>query len=57
VNSNSNNIIIGGMFGLAETVEPKVISEKQQWRFLDESNLFLANGRSGIMVLIDRLKP
>lgn len=54
---NSDNKIIGGMFGLPETVEPKVAIDLHQWKFLDDSNLFLANGRSGIMVLIDRLAP
>ena len=45
------------MFGLPETVEPKVAIETHQWKFLDESNLFLANARSGIMILIDLLEP
>ncbi len=45
------------MFGLPGTVEPKVAIQTHQWKFLDDSNLFLANGRSGIMVLIDRLAP
>jgi len=45
------------MFGLPETVEPKVAIKPHQWKFLDDANLFLANGRSGIMVLIDRLAP
>ena len=45
------------MFGLSETVEPKVKTEPGRWRFLDESNLFLANGRSGIMILIELLGP
>lgn len=54
---NSDNKIIGGMFGLPETVEPKVAIEPHQWKFLDESNLFIANARSGIMILIDLLEP
>lgn len=54
---NSDNKIIGGMFGLPETVEPKVAIEPHQWKFLDDANLFLANGRSGIMVLMNRLAP
>ncbi|MDL1963293.1 MAG: DegT/DnrJ/EryC1/StrS family aminotransferase [Deltaproteobacteria bacterium] len=57
MNLNSDNKIIGGMFGLPETVEPKVATEPHQWKFIDDSNLLLANGRSGIMVLIDRLAP
>ena len=52
-----DNKIIGGMFGLPETVEPKVAIKPHQCKFLDDTNLFLANGRSGIMVLIDRLAP
>ena len=54
---NSDNKIIGGMFGLPETVEPNEAIDLHQWKFLDNSNLFLANGRSGIMILIDRLEP
>ncbi len=54
---NSDNKIIGGMFGLPETVEPKIAIEPHQWKFLDDANLFLANGRSGIMVLMNRLAP
>ena len=57
MNLSSDNKIIGGMFGLPETVESKVAIDLHQWKFLDASNLFLANGRSGIMVLIDRLAP
>ena len=45
------------MFGLPETVESKVGIELNQWKFLDDSNLFLANARSGIMILIDLLEP
>ena len=52
-----DNKIIGGMFGLPETVEPKIAIDLQQWKFLEDANLFLTNGRSGIMVLIDRLAP
>lgn len=54
---NSDNKIIGGMFGLTETVEPKIATEPGRWKFLNDSNLFLANGRSGIMVLMNRLAP
>ena len=54
---DSDNKIIGGMFGLPDTVEPKAVIETRRWKFLDESNLFLANGRSGIYILIDRLEP
>ncbi len=57
MNLSSDNKIIGGMFGLPETVEPKVAIEPHQWKFLDDANLFLANGRSGIMVLMDSLAP
>lgn len=57
MNLNGDNKIIGGMFGLPDTVEPVVAIERDRWKFLDESNLFLANARSGIMVLIDRLAP
>ena len=57
MNLNSDNKIIGGMFGLPEAVEPKVAIEPLQRKFLDDANLFLANGRSGIMVLTDRLAP
>ena len=53
---NIDDKIIGGMFGLPDTVEPKVAILSHRWKFLDESSLFLANGRSGIIVLIDRLK-
>ncbi len=49
--------IVGGMFGLPESVVPKESTGTSQWMFLDESNLFLANARSGIMILIDMLKP
>ena len=54
---SSDNKIIGGMFGLPETVASKVAIEPHQSKFLDESNLFLANARSGIMILIDLLEP
>lgn len=54
---NNDNRIIGGMFGLPDTVEPVVAIERDRWKFLDDSNLFLANARSGIVVLIDRLAP
>ena len=57
MNLNSDNKIIGGMFGLPKTVDPKVAIEPHQWKFLDESNLFIANARSGIMILIDLLEP
>lgn len=57
MNLISDNKIIGGMFGLPETVEPKVAIKPHRCKFLDDTNLFLANGRSGIMVLIDRLAP
>lgn len=52
---NRDNRIIGGMFGLPATVEPKVKTEPGRWKFLDESNLFLTNGRSGIKILIELL--
>lgn len=54
---NSNDRIIGGMFGLPETIIPIVSSKTVEWIFLKDSNLFLANARSGIVVLIDKLKP
>jgi len=53
----NDNKIIGGMFGLPETVESKVGIGLKQWKFLDNSNIFLASARSGIMILIDLLKP
>ncbi|MCK4820159.1 DegT/DnrJ/EryC1/StrS aminotransferase family protein, partial [bacterium] len=43
--------------GLPETVVPKGTGDSSQWRFLKDSNLFLYNARSGIMILIDLLKP
>ncbi|MCD6388167.1 MAG: hypothetical protein J7L69_02060, partial [Desulfobulbaceae bacterium] len=50
--------IIGGMFGLPESVVPETMDKPaSDWRFLQKSNLFLANARSGIMILIDLLKP
>jgi len=57
MDSGSNSKIIGSMFGLPETLEPKVKTDPDAWKFHLESNLFLANGRSGIMVLIDKLSP
>ena len=45
------------MFGLPESVIPKESIDTSQWMFLRESNLFLASARSGIMILIDILKP
>jgi hypothetical protein len=45
------------MFGLPETIESKDTFELHQWKFLDDTNLFLANGLSGIMILIDLLNP
>ncbi len=53
----SKSKIIGGMFGLPESVVPKESTDTSQWLFLKESNLFLANARSGIKVLIDLLEP
>jgi dTDP-4-amino-4,6-dideoxygalactose transaminase len=57
MNLYRDNKIIGGMFGLTETVEPKVTTDSGRWKFLDDSNLFLANGRSGIVVLLNILAP
>ena len=57
MNVNSDNKIIGGMFGLPETVVPKGAADSSDWLFLKESNLFLANARSGIAILADRLEP
>jgi len=54
---NSDNKIIGGMFGLPETVVPAISGKSLDWMFLRDSNLFLANGRSGIAILIDLLNP
>lgn len=51
----SDNKIIDGMFGLTETVEPKVTTESGCWKFLDDSDFFLANERSGIIGLLNRL--
>jgi dTDP-4-amino-4,6-dideoxygalactose transaminase len=45
------------MFGLPETVVPEVENNPDQWKFLKDSNLFLANARSGISILIDLLRP
>lgn len=44
------------MFGLPESVVPRVTDKSSAWLFLKESNLFLANARSGILILIDLLK-
>jgi dTDP-4-amino-4,6-dideoxygalactose transaminase len=57
VNLNSDNKIIGGMFGLPEIVESKESFDLRRWKFLDDTNLFLANGLSGILILIDLLEP
>jgi len=54
---NRDDKIIGGMFGLPETVVPAVSGKPTDWMFLKDSNLFLANARSGIMILIDLLEP
>ena len=54
---NCENKIIGGMFGLPETVVPALSGKTVDWMFLKDSNLFLVNARSGIAVLIDLLKP
>jgi len=54
---NYNNKIIGGMFGLPETVIPEAINNLDQWKFLKNSNLFLIDARSGITILVDLLKP
>lgn len=54
---NRDDKIIGGMFGLPETVVPALSGKPTDWMFLKDSNLFLANARSGIAILIDRLKP
>jgi len=53
VGLDNDNKIIGGMFGLPETVVPKESTDATKWSFLKESNLFLVNARSGIMILID----
>lgn len=45
------------MFGLPETVVPAVSGKPVDWMFLKDSNLFLANARSGIMILVDLLEP
>ena len=36
MNLYSDNKIIDGMFGLNETVEPKVTTESGCWKFLDD---------------------
>ena len=57
MNQSDGSKIIGGMFGLPESVVPTEPIDTSRWLFLKESNLFLANARSGIMILIDMLKP
>lgn len=53
----SDNKIIGGMFGLPQTLLSDLTVDTGRWLFLRDSNLFLANARSGILILIDLLKP
>ena len=48
-----DNLIIGGMFGLPELTKVN----NQVPPFLSGNRLLLANARSGIKVLIDRLEP
>jgi len=57
VQSESNHKIIGGMFGLPHELHHKKPIDPGRWLFLNNSNLFLANARSGIWILIDQLKP
>lgn len=42
---------------MPESVVPISSTLPSNWLFLRESNLFLANGRSGIFILVDLLKP
>jgi hypothetical protein len=52
-----SHTIIGGMFGLPELLGPILQNRPADQLFLRKSNLFLANARSGISVLVDLLKP
>lgn len=56
MNRNDAHEIMGGMFGLPESVEAISSNTPEDLLFLNKSNLFLANARSGIFILVDLLK-
>ena len=50
---NKTNTIIGGLFGLEYEETPKEVTPS----FISGRDLFLVNGRSGIWLLVNRLRP
>lgn len=58
MSNNHKHAIIGGMFGLPKPlvrIPPSSVAE--DFIFQRTSNLFLANARSGIFILVDLIKP
>lgn len=50
---NKTNTIIGGLFGLEYEETPREVTPS----FISGRDLFLVNGRSGIWLLVNRLRP